>query len=145
MTAVSTYEVRRAGPRFGAEIFGVDFARDIDDATAERSRPDFLTHKVLVFRDQNLTPEQHDAAARIFGEPFDYPTAVRDETNRFVYPYNVEKTGKASTWHIGGLCRKSAFSIESHTYQRVSEPADTRCGRICKRRTTTYPGRSNCY
>jgi taurine dioxygenase len=99
MTAVSTYEVRRAGPRFGAEIFGIDFARDIDDATAERLRQDFLTHKVLVFRDQNLTPEQHVAAARIFGEPFDYPTAVRDETNRFGYPYNVEKTGKASTWH----------------------------------------------
>jgi taurine dioxygenase len=43
MTAVSTYEVRRAGPRFGAEIFGIDFARDIDDATAERLRQDFLT------------------------------------------------------------------------------------------------------
>ena len=57
MTAVSTYEVRRTGPRFGAEIFGIDFARDIDDATAERLRQDFLTHKVLVFRDQNLTPD----------------------------------------------------------------------------------------
>jgi taurine dioxygenase len=84
-------------------------------------RQDFLTHKVLVFRDQNLTPEQHVAAARIVGEPFDHPTAVRDETNRFVYPYNVEQTGKASTWHIGGPWRKPTFSIESHTYQHVSE------------------------
>ncbi|HKS46117.1 MAG TPA: TauD/TfdA family dioxygenase [Amycolatopsis sp.] len=88
-----------------------------DDALGQ----EFLTHKVLVFRGQHLTPDEHVRAARIFGEPFRHPTAIEDEANPLVYPYNVRETGKASTWHIGGLWRNPPFSIESLTYQEVPE------------------------
>ncbi|WNI20788.1 TauD/TfdA family dioxygenase [Streptomyces sp. ITFR-16] len=121
MTTVTRHEIRRAGPRFGAEVFGVDLTGPVDDATADELRQAFHDHKVLVFRDQHLTPDQHVAAVRIFAEPFDHPTAVKDEANPLVYPYNVKQTGKASTWHIGGLWRSPVFAIESLTYEEVPE------------------------
>lgn len=122
MTTAIGYDVRRAGPRFGAEITGVDLTREVDAETAESLRQEFLRHKVLVFRDQHLTPDQHVRAARIFGTPFNHPTAIRDAANPLVYPYDVRETGKrASTWHVGGLWRTPPFSIESLTYQRVAD------------------------
>ncbi|HVW40076.1 MAG TPA: TauD/TfdA family dioxygenase [Amycolatopsis sp.] len=121
MTTVTAYEIRRTGPRIGAEVTGIDFKHDIDQATADALVRAFLEHKVLVFRGQHLTPDEHVRAARIFGEPFAHPTAIKDDANPLVYPYNVRTTGKASTWHIGGLWRNPPFSIESLTYQEVSE------------------------
>ncbi|MBW8487488.1 TauD/TfdA dioxygenase family protein [Actinomadura parmotrematis] len=123
-TAPPAYRVRRAGPLFGAEITGLDLAAPVDEATADALRREFVAHKVLVFRDQHLEPEQHVAAVRIFGEPFDHPTAKRaaaDGDLRFVYPYDVRSAGKAALWHVGGVWRTPPFSIESLTYQAVPE------------------------
>ncbi|MFF1747258.1 TauD/TfdA dioxygenase family protein [Streptomyces mirabilis] len=121
MSTVVSYEIRRSGPRFGAEVTGIDLRAGIDDRTAEELRHAFRDHKVLVFRDQHLTPAQHVEAVRVFAEPFDHPTAAKDVTHPLVYPYNVQKTGKASTWHIGGLWRQPVFAIESLTYEVVPE------------------------
>ncbi|MEU6764972.1 TauD/TfdA family dioxygenase [Streptomyces sp. NPDC046853] len=121
MTTVATLDILRAGPRFGAEITGVDLTAPVDEATADELRQAFREHKVLVFRGQHLTPDQHVAAVRIFAEPFDHPTAAKDQANPLVYPYNVRHTGKASTWHIGGLWRDPVFAIESLTYEVVPE------------------------
>lgn len=120
-TTVAPFEILRTGPRFGAEITGIDLTVPVDDTTADALRQAFLDHKVLVFRDQHLTPDQHVAAVRVFAEPFDHPTAAKDPANPLVYPYNVSQTGKASTWHIGGLWRDPVFAIESLTYEVVPE------------------------
>lgn len=121
MSTVASYEIRRAGPRFGAEVTGIDLKAGVDDRTAEELRRAFRDHKVLVFREQHLSPGQQVEAVRIFAEPFDHPTAVKDPAHPLVYPYNVHKTGKASTWHIGGLWRRPVFAIESLTYEVVPE------------------------
>lgn len=122
MTTVAPLEVRRAGPLFGAEIVGVDLTAPVDEATAEELRRAFREHKVLMFRGQHLTPDQQAAAVGVFARPFDHPTAVKDPANPLAYPYDVKQTGKASTWHIGGMWRDPVFAIESLTYQVVSEP-----------------------
>lgn len=121
MTTSLTYEVRRAGPRIGAEIVGVDLNQDVDEPTAEALRRDLRDYKVLVFRGQGLSPDRHVAAVRIFGEPFDHPTAVRHPDNPLVYPYRVEQAGKASQWHVGGLWRTPPFQLESLSYHEVAE------------------------
>ena len=61
-------EIRPISGALGAEILGVDFAAGVDDETFSRIRGTFLEHGVIVIRDQDLTPEQHLAAARRFGE-----------------------------------------------------------------------------
>jgi taurine dioxygenase len=121
-TRTAAYEVRQASPVLGAEIVGLDLAAGIDQETAEVLRDDFRRHKVLVFRDQNLSPDAHVEAVRIFDEPFDHPKWLyRDDLNRLVYVFNLEKAGRAASWHVGGTWRNPPFTIESLTYQVVSE------------------------
>jgi taurine dioxygenase len=52
----------------GAEIRGVDLSGPLSDGTIADIRGVLAEHGVVVFREQNLTPEQHIAAARRFGE-----------------------------------------------------------------------------
>ncbi|MEU9313618.1 TauD/TfdA family dioxygenase [Streptomyces sp. NPDC048256] len=87
MSTVARYEIRRAGPRFGAEVTGIDLKAGVDDRTAEELRRAFREHKVPVFRGQHLTPAQHVEAVRVFAEPFDHPTAVKDPARALVYRY----------------------------------------------------------
>ena len=55
-------------PVIGMEIRGVDLARPLPAATVERLTDMLSQHSILLFRDQALTPEQHIAASRYFGE-----------------------------------------------------------------------------
>ncbi len=124
MTATRTaaYQVHPASPVLGAEIVGLDLAAGVDDETAELLREDFWRHKVLVFRNANLSPDAHVEAVRIFDEPYDHPKWLhRDGSNRLVYTFNLEKSGAAAAWHVGGTWRVPAFNIESLTYQVVPE------------------------
>jgi alpha-ketoglutarate-dependent taurine dioxygenase len=121
-THTAPYAVLPASPLLGAEIVGVDLANGVDEATARELQEDFWRYKVLVFRNQHLTPDAHVDAVRIFDEPFDHPLWVRrNEHNRLVYVFDLEKAGSASTWHVGGTWRNPPFHIESLTYQVVPD------------------------
>lgn len=52
----------------GAEVRGVDLRRPLDDADFAILERAYNEHSVLLFRDQDLTPEQHVAFTRRFGE-----------------------------------------------------------------------------
>lgn len=69
-TVTTTHGIRRVGPRIGAEVIGLDLTKPVDEATADQLRQAFREHKVLVFRNQHLTPDQHVEAVRVFAEPF---------------------------------------------------------------------------
>jgi taurine dioxygenase len=63
----------------GAEIAGpngthLDLAR-LDDATFAAIHAAFLDHQILVFRDQDLSPDEYSTLARRFGQPAEYPFA----------------------------------------------------------------------
>jgi taurine dioxygenase len=61
-------EIRPLSGSTGAEIGGVDLSGSLSDATIAGIRGALADYGVVVFRDQTLTPEQHIAAARRFGE-----------------------------------------------------------------------------
>ncbi len=61
-------KVRPTGAALGAEIQGVDLSQDIDDATFKQIVDLWHEHEVVFFRDQKLTPAQHVAFSRRFGE-----------------------------------------------------------------------------
>ncbi len=52
----------------GAEVHGLDLSRPVDDATFDVVREAYETYSVLLFRDQELTPEQHIHFSRRFGK-----------------------------------------------------------------------------
>ena len=94
-------EVVPQSPTIGAEIRGVDLREPLaDDVFAEIERA-HLDYKVIVFRDQDLSTEQHLGFARRFGEleehPFLPPKDGHDEVVRFQKDENV--VGVENVWH----------------------------------------------
>jgi taurine dioxygenase len=78
-------EVIPRGATIGAEIRGVDFSRPVDNATASAIHDALMRYQVVFFRDAAMTPAQHVAFGRLFGEltvhPFvphldDFPEVV---------------------------------------------------------------------
>ncbi len=67
MSANDAPEIRPITSVLGAEVASVDLSRPLADGTFEAIREAFDRHSVLVFRDQELTPEQHIAFSRRFG------------------------------------------------------------------------------
>ena len=61
-------EVQPASGALGAEIRGVDLSRDLSEAQFADLRRAYDDFGVIFFRDQELTPEQHIAFARRWGE-----------------------------------------------------------------------------
>lgn len=59
----------------GCEIGGVDLRAPLDDAVLAEIMKAFEQFLVIVFRDQNLTPDQHKAFTRYFGELTELPQA----------------------------------------------------------------------
>ena len=51
----------------GCEISGVDLREPLDEETLSEIMKAFEQFLVIVFRDQDLTPEQHKAFTRYFG------------------------------------------------------------------------------
>jgi taurine dioxygenase len=69
----NSFDVRPLAGTIGAEIVGVDLARDLDDVLVAALRRAWLDHLVLFFRGQDLPPARFLALARRFGEPVEYP------------------------------------------------------------------------
>jgi taurine dioxygenase len=59
----------------GCEIEGVDLSKPLDEETLAEVMAAFEHFLVIMFRDQKLTPEQHKAFSRYFGELTELPQA----------------------------------------------------------------------
>jgi taurine dioxygenase len=64
-------------PAIGTEVTGIDLRRSLSNEVAGFLRQLWLKRKVIFFRDQDLTPEQHIALGRRFGELERFPPDPR--------------------------------------------------------------------
>jgi taurine dioxygenase len=64
-------------PAIGTEVTGIDLRRPLSNEVAGFLRQLWLKRKVIFFRDQDLTPEQHIALGRRFGELERFPPDPR--------------------------------------------------------------------
>lgn len=71
--------VRPLQPTIGAEIEGLDLSRPISPSQRDAIKAAILKYKVVFFRDQPLTNEQHAAFAREFGPLYTHPSTRRDD------------------------------------------------------------------
>jgi len=94
-------DVRPLTPTIGAEVHGIDLSQPVDGSTKDEIEKAWLDHKVLFFRDQDITTDQHIAFCRLFGDlevhPFvphkaDYPEAM-------VLTHNEKHRGTENFWH----------------------------------------------
>ncbi|MBP0619533.1 TauD/TfdA dioxygenase family protein [Cupriavidus consociatus] len=95
------FTVRRSTPVIGAEVEGIDFREALDDATCLALRAALLAHKVLFFRKQAITPAQHVAIARRFGELEVHPmfTNHPEHPELVVFGRDGEKRGRENLYH----------------------------------------------
>ena len=94
-------DVAPQGVTLGAEVGGVDLGTELPDEVIAEIRRALLDYKVLVFRDQPITPAQHVAFARRFGEleihPFITGNAEHPELVRF--EKGADTGGFENGWH----------------------------------------------
>ena len=99
--AFARLETRPLSPTIGAEIHGVDLREDMDDATISDIRAALLKHKVIFFRDQDISIEQHIAFARKFGSLEIHPATPKGQANREILriAHGPDSRGKENFWH----------------------------------------------
>lgn len=61
-------DIHPTGAALGAEIRGINLAQALDETTFRAIENALHQHEVIFFRNQTLTPEQHIAFSRRFGE-----------------------------------------------------------------------------
>ena len=103
-----TLEVRKVTPNCGAEIEGVDLSQPLDDATIREIEKALVEHTVVFFHDQRLTPEQHKALGRRFGELHihpAYPNLLDGHPEIMViYADETSKRVAGENWHSDVSC-----------------------------------------
>ncbi len=95
-------EVRRVAGALGAELRGVDLARDLADDVVGEIRQAWLDHLVVFFRDQKITPAQQLAFARRLGEPMAYPQLKGLDDYPMITPVvklENERNNFGGVWH----------------------------------------------
>lgn len=80
----------RLQPKIGLEVSGVDLSQPISDALRDRLKALILKHKVLFFRDQAVSPEQHAAFASRFGPLYTHPSTTRDGQIKAIHKISAE-------------------------------------------------------
>ncbi|MGB0112876.1 MAG: TauD/TfdA family dioxygenase [Ilumatobacteraceae bacterium] len=100
-TSTSTITVTPKSPTIGAEISGVDLAAECSDDDIALIRRALLDYKVLFFRDQDITTEQHLAFGRRFGELEVHPFAPHkpDHPEVLAITHNADREGRENRWH----------------------------------------------
>lgn len=88
------------GATCGAEVTGVDLG-DVDQATFAEIEKAFLDYKVLFFRDQDITTDQHVAFAARFGELEEHPFIPAKEGYEMVVDLKKDEhiKGVENVWH----------------------------------------------
>lgn len=103
--AYTRFGVEPASPTIGAFISGVRLSEPIDDELYTELHRALLEWKVLFFRDQHLTPEQHRAVGERWGELEHHPFFIfgsgQDETRPEVarFEKNADAKGVENVWH----------------------------------------------
>ena len=61
-------QIAPLSPALGAEVSGIDLSKPIDPAACAALQEAFRTHRLLLIRDQDVSPEAQARFARVFGD-----------------------------------------------------------------------------
>jgi alpha-ketoglutarate-dependent taurine dioxygenase len=100
--ATGRLTVEQLTPVIGAEISGVDLAQPLDRALRDELYALLLRHKVLFFRDQDISRDQQLDFAQNFGELYAHPSGGL-QSHRIIQPIAAEDFKKheqyENHWH----------------------------------------------
>ena len=102
------FEVNRLSPTIGGELLGVDLREDLTSEIKELIYEALLIYKVIFFRDQDLTTDQHIHFSKNFGDLEVHPFAPFKEGYPEVLKitHNEKSPGRENLWHSDVTWRK---------------------------------------
>ncbi|HEY4165026.1 MAG TPA: taurine dioxygenase [Dongiaceae bacterium] len=96
-------DVAPLNPTFVAEVHDFDLAKPHADETIAAVREALIKHKLLLFRDQSLTPSEQKSFAVRFGNLHIHPLLNNDDNNEnpeiIVLNYDRETPPEPDLWH----------------------------------------------
>jgi len=124
-----TISIDKLTPIIGAEIGGVDLAKPLSNRTVDEIHRALAENIVIFFRDQHITPQQHLAFGRLFGELHVHPAAPHETGEPALMKIYADRTCRAISSR-----RWAAFSTSSSVRRTAAIP----CSPACTLRTTHY-------
>jgi taurine dioxygenase len=133
-----TIAVEKLTPIIGAEISGVDIGKLVsDDARSNRQMDEIhralAENLVIFFRDQHISPDQHLAFGRKFGELHVHPAAPNEGDPALMKIYADKDSPRANGegWHTDVSCDVEP-PMGSILYIRQCPPTCTPPMRRCR-------------
>lgn len=98
--SIASFSLVPLSPAIGAEVDGVDLSQTLSNETIEGLKQALCDWKVLFFRDQDITTEQHLAFARRFGDLEIHPFAPEKPgyPEVLAITHNRESRGRENAW-----------------------------------------------
>ncbi len=121
---MSNFQVKKITPSIGAEIIGQNIFNDLDSSLCDQIYNVLIENKVIFFRNQNLSNDQHIKFAKSFGE-IESPHPVYPHVENFpdiVLLENDEKRPPdTDVWHTDVTFRANP-PFASILYSRIIPP-----------------------
>ena len=95
-------EVEPLTPGIGAIVHGINLGEPVSEAVFEEIHNAWMAHSVVFMRDQHMTPAQHLAFGRRFGELHIHPAAPYAEGDPALMVIHTDKDSRrnnGSGWH----------------------------------------------
>src|SRR5262250_3976365 len=106
--APGAISVEKLTPHVGGVVTGVDLAGPLDEPTFKQIHDSLIDNGVIFFRDQRLTPDEHKAFGRRFGELHIHPAAPGlVEGHPEILVIHADETSKrvaGEVWHSDVSC-----------------------------------------
>jgi taurine dioxygenase len=102
-----TITLDKLTPIIGAEIGDVDLARPLGNRTIDELHRALAENLVIFFRDQHLSPEQHLAFGRLFGDLHIHPAAPHEKDHPELMIIHADKDSPRANgegWHSDVSC-----------------------------------------
>ena len=102
-----TIRLDKLTPIIGAEIAGIDLAKPLSNRQFDEIHRALAENLVIFFRDQHMTPQQHLAFGRRFGELHLHPAAPHEEGEPALMKIYADKNSPRANgegWHSDVSC-----------------------------------------
>ena len=124
-TPYESISVQKLTPIIGAEIGGVDLSKPLSNHTQDEIHRALAENCVIFFRDQQITPQQHMAFGRLFGNLDVHPAAPHLEGMPEVMIIEANEKSKRANgegWHTDVSCQEEP-PMGSILYVKECPPA----------------------
>ena len=119
------YSLDQLTPTIGAEISNIDLSQDLSEEKLDQIYQDLIDYKVIFFRNQKISPKNHIALAKSFGEiepPHPVYPHVKDFPEIVLLENDANNPPDTDEWHTD-VTFKSDPAFASILYSKIIPPS----------------------